>query len=664
MTTRQPAAVTPEEVRFTMVRDELIPLPSEDEGYRRVRILGTTGAGKTTLVRQLIGTDPVSERFPSTSNSRCTVHDTEIVLDDGPWRLAVTFASESKVRLHLEECISAAVIAAYNGADDREVRQHLLDHVDQRFRFYYVLGNGPRPEGTGFGFRNRQAGENPTLLSADEFGQIDMAYTDELLVQITTRLRGLTSRLVNELGENLGAVGDEDESALNELFEDSLDSQLLSDNEFSEISDELMDEMKKRFGLLPSEGLRTTPDGWPMAWSGEWSPDQRGDFLRAVLRFSSNHSSLWGSVLTPLVNGVRVAGQFAPDWYGDGTPKLILVDGEGLGHTPDSASSVPPSVSAAIEKADAVILVDDARVPMQAAPAAAMYEIAESGNAYKLILAFTHFDEVRGDDLPTEEDKAEKVWASVAQQLDSFGKNQGLHVERPLRLRLVEARFFLSNLQNAISGDSIDAEQLCGLIKAIESVEKPDLPEARPVYVLDDLANVIPNASISFHRLWRARLGLDGARATEHWTRIKAMSRRLSQFDEDGYDTLQPVADIRRELRTQINAFIDRPSRWEVPSTSEQEKQHIYDELKNNISNRLVALSTSRMREDRFDEWWDAYELRGRGSTRVRAAIIGDDIYREAAPTDLLNRDELIQEVLAIVRAAADEIGARLIDIE
>ena len=472
------------------------------------------------------------------------------------------------------------------------------------------------------------------------------------------------SRLVNELSENLGAAGDEDESALNELFEDSLDAQLLSDSEFSEISDELMDEMKKRFALLPSEGLRTTPDGWPMAWSGEWSPDQRGDFLRAVLRFSSNHSSLWGRVLTPLVNGVRIAGQFAPDWYGDGTPKLILVDGEGLGHTPDSASSVPPSVSEAIEKADAVILVDDARVPMQAAPAAAMYEIAESGNAYKLILAFTHFDEVRGDDLPTEEDKAEKVWASVAQQLDSFGKNQGLHVERPLRLRLVEARFFLSNLQNAISGDSIDAEQLCGLIKAIESVEKPDLPEARPVYVLDDLANVIPNASTSFHRLWRARLGLDGTRATEHWTRIKAMSRRLSQFDEDGYDTLQPVADIRRELRTQINAFIDRPSRWEGPSTSEQEKQHIYDELKNNISNRLVALSTSRMREDRFDEWWDAYELRGRGSTRVRAAIIGDDIYRGAAPMDLLNRDELIQEVLAIVRAAADEIGARLIDIE
>ena len=383
-----------------------------------------------------------------------------------------------------------------------------------------------------------------------------------------------------------------------------------------------------------------------------------------MLRFSSNHSSLWGRLLTPLVNGVRIAGQFTPNWYEAGTPKFILVDGEGLGHTPDSASSIPPSVSEAIEKADAVILVDNARVPMQAAPAAAMYEIAESGNAYKLILAFTHFDEVEGDDLPTEEDKAEKVWASVAQQLDSFGKNQGSHVERPLRLRLGNARFFLGNLQTVISEDSIDVDQLYGLIEAIESVEKPDLAEARPVYALDDLTNVIPNASTSFHRLWRARLGLEGVRATEHWTRIKAMSRRLSESEEDGYDTLQPVADMRRELRTQINAFIDRPSRWEGSAISEQEKQSIYDELKNNISNRLVPLSVSRIRHDNIDEWWDAYEQRGRGSTRVRAAIIGDDIYKRATPSELLNSDELVEEVLAIVRAAAGEIGARLIDVE
>ncbi len=39
-------------------------------------LLGTTGAGKTTLVRQFLGTDPATERFPSTSTAKTTVADT------------------------------------------------------------------------------------------------------------------------------------------------------------------------------------------------------------------------------------------------------------------------------------------------------------------------------------------------------------------------------------------------------------------------------------------------------------------------------------------------------------------------------------------------------------------------------------------------------------
>ncbi len=40
-------------VNFQELRDELLPLPTEDEGYRTVLLLGTTGAGKTTVVRQI-----------------------------------------------------------------------------------------------------------------------------------------------------------------------------------------------------------------------------------------------------------------------------------------------------------------------------------------------------------------------------------------------------------------------------------------------------------------------------------------------------------------------------------------------------------------------------------------------------------------------------------
>ena len=52
---------------FFSVRDSVIPLPPSESEYRRILLAGTTGSGKTTLARQLLGTDPNEERFPSTS---------------------------------------------------------------------------------------------------------------------------------------------------------------------------------------------------------------------------------------------------------------------------------------------------------------------------------------------------------------------------------------------------------------------------------------------------------------------------------------------------------------------------------------------------------------------------------------------------------------------
>ena len=117
----------PEQVNFAQVRERAIPLPNhEHDGYRQVLLLGTTGAGKTTLVRQLIGTNPGTERFPSTSTARTTVHDIEIILDDGPWRAIVTFMSSDELREYLNECISAAVLAASRGERADQVLRRLL----------------------------------------------------------------------------------------------------------------------------------------------------------------------------------------------------------------------------------------------------------------------------------------------------------------------------------------------------------------------------------------------------------------------------------------------------------------------------------------------------------------------------------------------------------
>jgi len=102
--------IEPRTVSARHVRDELLPLPSRADGYARVALLGVPGAGKTTLVRQLIGTNPETERFPSTSVNRTTTFPTEVVLRDGSYEAAVTFMSEHETRFEIEESLSAALV--------------------------------------------------------------------------------------------------------------------------------------------------------------------------------------------------------------------------------------------------------------------------------------------------------------------------------------------------------------------------------------------------------------------------------------------------------------------------------------------------------------------------------------------------------------------------
>ncbi|MGY4447538.1 energy-coupling factor transporter ATP-binding protein EcfA2 [Bradyrhizobium sp. i1.3.1] len=87
------------------IREDHIRIPRPEEGYARVLLVGTTGAGKTSLLRHLIGSDPERDRFLSTSTARTTISDIEVILAPGAYSAVITFFSEFWVRANLEECI-------------------------------------------------------------------------------------------------------------------------------------------------------------------------------------------------------------------------------------------------------------------------------------------------------------------------------------------------------------------------------------------------------------------------------------------------------------------------------------------------------------------------------------------------------------------------------
>ena len=112
----------------------------------------------------------------------------------------------------------------------------------------------------------------------------------------------------------------------------------------------------------------------------------------------------YGKLLTPLVSGVRVKGAFKAKNDTE-YRKLVLIDGEGLGHTTETSTSLSGHITNKFNNVDAIVLVDTAQAPMLATPAAALKNIVNYAVEDKLILSFTHFDQVKGDNFLNTQDK-------------------------------------------------------------------------------------------------------------------------------------------------------------------------------------------------------------------------------------------------------------------
>ena len=180
------------------------------------------------------------------------------------------------------------------------------------------------------------------------------------------------------------------------------------------------------------------------------------------------------------------------------------------------------------------------------------------------------------------------------------------------------------------------------------------------------LVLAVKNATEKFHEDWSFKLGLRSKPGVskEHWTRVKALTRRLALGWTDEYDTLKPVADLHRNLQNDIYVFIQSPLRWDGPAPDDDEKQRVFDHLAEAISSRALELVTRRLRLERTEEWQGAYNCRGRGSSFSRATIIETDIYDRAAPVPdvapSLDRNAFLHEVIAAVDEAAATLEVQL----
>lgn len=656
------------------LREAHIRLPTaEKDGYSRVLFVGTTGAGKTSLLRQIIGSDPEVDRFPSTAPAKTTIADIEIIQAEGGFDAVVTFFSEFQTQANIEECIVDACLAQYEHAPVEKIADRFLNHRNQRFRLTYILGTwqkiAPNGEEDDFSFAAEQddgtEGED-TLPEAErsENRKVLEGFVNRVIALADSTLEHLSSDLGIHTGKLVGA----DREAAEQLIEENFETYLTQDERFHELAQDVLDAIRSRFDLIEAGELHRHRSGWPKLWL--YKADKRDEFIRHIRWFSSNFWPQFGRLLTPLVGGIRVKGPLFPA-FEENKPKLVLVDGQGLGHTPDSSSSVTTHVTRRFAEVDVILLVDNAQQPMQAAPLSVLRAIASSGHNDKLAVAFTHFDQIKGQNLKSSADKRAHVMASVLNALSNLRGVLGTPVVRSIEHGIDQKCFMLGGLdQNLDRLPARAADYMRGeLGKIIEFCKHAILPpapaKARPVYDPTGISFAVRDAISKFQGPWLARLGLGtyaGARR-EHWTRVKALNRRIAGEFDDEYDTLRPVADLVARLTESISRFLDEPIEWTLQPENEQEEQVAIAQVRRIVSVAMYDMAVKRLVQDHLGQWRAAYNLTGTGSTFRRARTI-EGIYGEAAPLpDAVMpppSKEFLLDIRRIVTAAIEASGGRV----
>ena len=650
------------------LREARIPFPKPKNGYAKVLFAGTTGAGKTTLLRHFIGSDHTHDRFPSTSTSRTTTAETEIITASGPYSGVVTFMPEHEVRAHIDECLEEACLCTIQQQTDAKIMAALLTHREQRFRISYVIGawdEGQSTESDDFSFDDETVATDNDPSEQESVTSEQRSQNQKRLDEFLARIKAVTelagARTASDFGELADQENPENRATWLELFGEAIYEQ----DEFARLALDVLEDIEDRFNGISSGTFENSPTGWPVVWT--FTSADRDEFLRQLRWFSSNHHKQFGRLLTPLVDGVRAKGPLHPDFaeFPD-APKLVLLDGEGIGHTAKSASSISTRITRRFSEADLILLVDNAEQPMQSAPLEFLRVVGNSGNGEKLAVAFTHFDQVKGTNFGSFDQKKSHVLSSVRDTIGTLRQSIGAPVAMSIEKRMDTHAFFLGGMDREI-GDIPKGfrNQLSKLLSAMQdAAQVPEPVEATPIYSIEGLEISLRDAVEGFQAPWKARLGLqyrDGIEK-EHWTRLKALARRLANAWEVEYDGLRPVADLVLLLQENISRWLDAPADWTAAPKTDEERTAALSRIRTAVFDALILLVEIRMAENHRPDWTKAFDHKGPRSSYRRAEEI-DRIYEEAAP--LMNAAmttsarEFLHSLYRLVGDAVEKAGGK-----
>lgn len=568
--------------------DELSPIPVN---MPKFYLLGDTGAGKTTIVRKILGTDKY--KFPSVQQKRTTVAVTEYVLSkDIPFKASYIFKKEAQINELIIEIIKVAIEKAYlayckGELNSEEIIENLEETPDERFRLRYIL-------------------------TTIELEEIAKSISDVFLPKLHDSVTSLKIELDSDK-EDFGVIVD---LALEGMKEDS-----------SEIQEHIIGLISKKVAeMCEGHKLFSATDYY------QHSEQKVDDFINQAKKLLSSGKNS----ISPVIEYARLEGNLLADWLPNNT-ELVLIDGEGIGHDTREASRLSARHLDYFHFSDSIGLVEESKKPFASGGKSAMEGIIRNGYLDKFKLIFSKLDEVEvGDEEDIDRDEqiraVRKGFRNVKNALKEDGVESNIGNEH---------LYYLSNMKGKeVNSDSIlEITRLITDIKCQFNAEVPQFVE--PIYDYEMLSSYLVKSSDNFIKKWGLTLN------SKHWQTVKAFNRRMC-WKEDEFKDMKPISDFHGEVITELAGFISSPKNWVNSATLTMQKKSI-DRVKQEFSNLLLSFSRNVILQKYSDEWEQAMSLNGAGSTSIRKKQI-NRIIQETLPdhrtVEAIELKDLIKKLL------------------
>ena len=630
---------------------DIIPMKSIDDGYMNESLVGMSGAGKTSLLRKEMGT--TEDVFPTTSTNRTTTCDMEIIRSDiSVYRMAVKFMTRRELEADLQDNIRDAIEYIYFAEkeegfiDDIELLTTIFNHSEMSTRLTYTFGLYD------IGDEDYDDDDSFDDDLRDDFSlpeyNLDAENKDKWLRSIENRVKNLAETYRNR-----------------NLEIDDIENCLQEDDDVLLIIEDIISAIVDKFSIISGGRKLPAKSTWPDGWYFE--TEDRSEFLKTAKIFVSDSYKAWGNLLTPIVKAMRIEGPFIAEGKNSVEPKVIT-DGMGLGHTTDS-TAIPTSVLKRCEKADVIVFADSASNPMMANTKEALKSLIEHGYADRIIFAFTKMDQVTGNNYRNLGDKKRHVRDTLQNYLSYLRRQESTVLSDSEMQSIISNCVFFSNLNKKMTSN-LTNKGLIELDRISREIANKHVSTDNVHFKYDALKLYfyVKEATAEFRNVWAEKTGYSSiTNKTEHWTRIRALSRRLGVLGQENYCELQPLADFSGILQKKINIFFNEPGNITPEFADEATTDALKQILKRSVGIRLSEMNKERMWTDKrpLNGWINAYNEMGKGSRNRRARII-EGIFDEAAPnlSDIPNltedQNKYLSDVIQIVKQVLSENGCEL----